>query len=175
MNYLLKLFCIAILFVSSVLNAQTKTDVIVKHTGEKMNVKVLTVGDLINFSYPEETAINSIANNAVSEIDFGNGRVQKCSDKIVVNGEDDWEHVIITNNPDDIKGLVRKGEVRSTSNNTWSFKGKRAVDKKATRKIKKEAAALKACIILIQDQTKTNTTFVTGASSSKYGVAYSYQ
>lgn len=175
MNYFLKLSCPFIFFFSSVLNAQSKTDIIVKHNGEKLNVKVLTVGELITYSYPDEVVINSIANIAVSEIDFSNGRVQKCSEKIVVNGVDDWEHVIITNNPDDIKGLVRKAEVRSTSNNTWSFKGKMAVDKKATRKIKKEAAALKACVILIQDQTKTNTTFVTGASSSKYGVAYSYQ
>lgn len=154
---------------------QPNSDVIVKHTGERLKVKIVSVDETITFTYLDETATNSLSLNCVSEIIFGNGRIQKCSEKIIVSGEDDWEKVIITNNPSDVKCLVRKGEVRSTANNTWSFKGKMSLDKKATRKIKKEAAELKADIILIQDQTKTNTTFVTGASSSKYGIAYSYE
>lgn len=170
-----RLFFLFFVFLGVTGFRQVKNDVIVKHNGDRLSVKVLTVDEKVTFTYPDETVSNTISLNCVSEIIFSNGRVQKCSDKIEVNGEDDWEKVIITNNPNDVSCLVRKGEVRSTANNTWSFKGKMSLDKKATRKIKKEAASLKAYIILLQDQTKTNTTFVTGASSSKYGIAYSYQ
>jgi len=59
--------------------------------------------------------------------------------------------------------------------NSWNFKSKEGVDKKATMKFKKQAAALKAHIILLQDQTKLNPTLISGASSSKNGVAYGYE
>lgn len=156
--------------------AQNNTsDVIVKHNGDRLNVKIISVNDNISFTYPNETSVNAISKNCVKEIDFSTGRVEHCSDKIFVSGEGDWEKVIITNNPDDIKGLVRKGEVSSTASNTWNFSGKAGVDKKATMKIKKEAAALRAHIIFIQDQEKKNGSLISGATSSKSGVAYGYE
>lgn len=154
---------------------QPNNDIIVKHTGENLNVKIISVDEKITFTYPNENVTQTIAKSCVQEIKFSSGRVQQCSEKVVVNGEEDWEKVIITTNPDDVNGLVRKGEVRSSSSNSWNFKSKEGVDKKATMKIKKEAAALKGHIILLQDQVKKNETILSGASSDKYGVAYGYK
>ncbi len=161
--------------VSTTLFARVKTDTQVKHNGERLNVKIISADGKVTSTYPGEAATNTLSLNPVSEIIFSTGRIQKRTEKIVVNGKDDWEKVIIALNPDDVKDIVRKGEVRSTANNTWGFKGKMSPDKKAIMKIKKATAELRNHIILIQEQVKTNTTFVTGGSSSKYGVAYVYQ
>lgn len=159
----------------SIAHAQPSSDIILKHTGERLNVKIISVDEKITFTFPNETASQTISKNCVREIIFSSGRVQEITEKIVIKGKDDWEKVIITTNPEDVKCLVRKGDVRSSASNTWNFKGKEGVDRKATMKIKKEAAELKAHIILIQDQTKTNETIFSGASSDKYGVAYGYE
>lgn len=166
-------FMLALLLM--VAKAQPATDIIVKHTGEKLNVTIVSVDDKITFTYPSEKAVQSISKNCVREVIFSSGRVQEITEKVVVSGEDDWKKVIITNDPEDVKCLVRKGEVSGSANNTWSFKSKKGVDDKATMKIKKQAAKLKAYIILIQDQTKTGETVLTGASSDKSGVAYGYE
>jgi hypothetical protein len=172
MKQLISIYFILLVFAA---NAQTSNDIIVKHTGENFNVKIISVDEKITFTYLNENATQTIGKNAVREIIFSSGRIQQCSEKIVVKGEDDWGKVIITLEPDDIKGLVRKGEVLSSSSNSWNFKSKEGVDKKSTKKIKKDAAALKGHIILLQDQTKNNATFWDGASSSKNGVAYGYE
>jgi hypothetical protein len=155
--------------------AQPATDIIVKHTGERLNVKIISVDEKIVFIYPGETANQTVFKNCVREIIFSSGRVQEITEKIIIKGEDDWEKVVITSDPEEVKCLVRKGDVRSSASNSWNFKSKKGVDKKATMKIQKEAAELKACFILITDQTKKNETIFSGASSDKYGVAYGYE
>ncbi|MFZ4412000.1 MAG: hypothetical protein ACOYOV_02870 [Bacteroidales bacterium] len=170
-----KLILIYFVLLFSTVYAQTNNDIIVKHTGERLNVKIISVDEKITFTFPNENVTQVIGKNCVKQIIFNSGRIQECSEKIVIKGEDDWEKVIISTDPEDIKGLVRKGEVRASASNTWNFKGKEGIDKKATMKIKKEAASLKGHIILLQDQTKKNQTIYSGASSDKYGTAYGYE
>lgn len=150
-------------------------DIVVQHSGDSLKVRVISVDDKVVFKYLNEGASNFLSNNCINKIIFGSGRIQKFDDKVVIIDSKDWEKVIITTNPDDIKCLVRKGEVRASSSNDWNFKGKMGIDKKATMKIKKEAAKMKAHVILLEDQYKKNMTFWSGATSSKYGIAYSYE
>ena len=157
------------------LYAQNNVDIIVKHSGERLNVKVITADDEITFNYQDETVINSISKNCVKEIIFSSGRTQSFSEKIIITGKADWEKVVITNNPEDVKCLARKGDITASASNTWNFKSKAGVDKKAAEKMKKEAAAMKAHIILIQGQNVANENFWTGSSSLKNGVAYGYE
>ncbi len=161
---------------SIVAQAQVNYDVIVKHTGEKLEVKVSLVDDeKITYTYLNENVLLTIGKNCVKQIIFSSGRVQECSAKITVKGINDWEKVIITTNLDDVKGLIRKGEVSSSASNDWNFKSKEGIDKKATMKIKKKAAAMYGHIIFLQDQRKKNMTLISGASSDKYGVVYGYE
>lgn len=155
--------------------SQPQNDIIVKHNGEKLNAKITAVDDKITFTYPGETVINTLSKNCVKEIIFSSGRIQECTTKIIILGEDDWEKVIFTSNPEDVKCLVRKGEVSASASNSWNFKSKDGVDKKASMKIKKEAAVMKAHIILLLDQHKEGETLLTGSSSSKSGIAYGYE
>ncbi|MEC5173660.1 hypothetical protein [Chryseobacterium nepalense] len=159
------------LFLSQNLN----TDIIINHSGDSLKVNIMSVDDIIIYNFPNESVSNSISKNCINKIIFSSGRIQKFDEKVIINGVKDWEKVIITTNPNDIKCLKRKGEVSSTSSNDWNFNGKVAIDKKATMKIKKEAAKLNAHVIFLEDQYKTNMTFWSGATSSKYGVAYSYE
>ncbi|MBJ6119008.1 hypothetical protein JAO76_12445 [Pontibacter sp. BT310] len=161
---------------------ERKPDTITKLNGESMEVLVSTVGDKeISFVYLNETVTNVINKNQVKEIKFASGRVQKFSEKIVINGEQDWEKVIVTTLESDVAGLVRKGEVRAKASGGSTFSNQANIDEKATMKLKKEAAAMGAHIILIQSQ-KTETGGYSGAGgmgtvpkSLKQGVAYSYQ
>ena len=128
-----KLLCISILLLFIKISfAQPATDIIVKHTGERLNVKIISVDEKIVFVFPNETANQTVFKNCVREIIFSSGRVQEISEKIIIKDKDDWEKVIITTDPEEVKCLVRKGDVRATASNTWNFKGKEGVDKKAT-------------------------------------------
>lgn len=156
------------------LSQKLHDDVIINHSGDSLKVNISSVDDMIIYNFPNESINNSLSKNCINKIIFSSGRIQQFDEKIIINSIKDWEKVIITTNPNDVKCLIRKGEVRSTSSNDWNFNGKVAIDKKATMKIKKEAAKLNAHIILLEDQYKTNMTFWSGATSSKYGIAYGY-
>ena len=165
-----------LLSLSSFLSAQiSKEDVILKINGESLRVNIISVDEKISFNYPNEKIISSLSKNCISKIIFSSGRTENFSEKIIVNGVQDWEKVLITTNPEDVKCLVRKGEVRASANNTWNFDSAMTVEKKSMEKFKKEATKLKAHIILIEDQFKKGTTYWEGDVSSKYGIAYGYE
>jgi len=170
----MRILLLLLTFYGQLFLSQKLNDVIINHSGDSLKVYISSVDDIIIYNFPNESINNSLSKNCINKIIFGSGRIQQFDEKIVINGIKDWEKVIITTNPDDVKCLTRKGEVRATSSNDWNFNGKVAIDKKATMKIKKEAAKLNAHIIFLEDQYKTNMTFWSGATSAKYGVAYSY-
>lgn len=169
------IFFFLMFFASNIVLAQNESDVIVTHTGEKLNVNVISVDNDIEYSYPGETVINSIGKYCVKEVDFKSGRKQKITEKIIIDGEKDWEKVIITTNIDDISCLVRIGDIIAGASNTWNFKNKKQVDKTAMIKFKKEAATMGAFMVLLVSDTKSRGNLVSGASSLKNGVAYGYQ
>ena len=57
------------------------------------------------------------------------------------------EDIIITRNPEDIKGLTRLGDVSSEASRLYGKQSK--LRDEATKKLKKEAAKLGASIVLI--------------------------
>ena len=80
---------------------------------------------------------------------------------------------MITNNPDDIEGLVKKGELHVKSTATTIFPGAQKIDAKATKKIKEKAAGMGAHIVYIH--TQTNDRGIRRVNRSiKSGVAYGY-
>ena len=75
------------------------------------------------------------------------GRRSKGSERVRISNANDWQKVILTNNPEDIVGLSKKGDLYQKSTATTIFSGSQKIDAKATRKIKQHAAALGAHII----------------------------
>jgi len=128
-------------------NAQDKMK---KHSGETLDVKVLRVNDLtINYKYPGEDAEQTIGKLAVAEITYSSGRKETISDKIVVNGKDDWEKVQIITDKAQILGLKKGGEVRGKTSGLLSYNTAGSADKKATKRIKQDAAEMSAPFILL--------------------------
>ena len=62
--------------------------------------------------------------------------------------DNSWEKVIVTRNPDDVKGMTRIDDVSASAHMFFGDPG--SLRKTATNKIKQEAAKLGATIVLIQ-------------------------
>jgi hypothetical protein len=64
---------------------------------------------MVEFTYPNEDAINSEYKNSLSKIIYSSGREENCAGKkklAIVNGAEDWEKVQITDNTDDVKVVI---------------------------------------------------------------------
>ena len=93
-------------------NAQT-ADKLVKHSGEKIDVKVVKVGETtIIYKYPGEDAEQTIGKFAVASITYGSGRTEEISEKIVIDGKGDWEKVQILTDKSQVIGLKKGEEVK---------------------------------------------------------------
>jgi hypothetical protein len=151
-------------------NAQDKMK---KHSGETLDVKVLRVNDFtINYKYPGEDAEQTIGKLAVAEITYSSGRKEAISDKIVINGKDDWEKVQIITDKAQVLGLKKGGEVRGKTSGLLSYNTAGSADKKATKRIKQDAAEMNAPFILLTGDK--NDGF--GVKQAiKDGVVYSYK
>ena len=90
--------------------AFSQNDKMTKHNGEKLEVKVLKVGETtITYKYPGEDAEQTIGKYAVANIVYGtSGRKEEISEKIVISGEDDWEKVQILTDKAQVIGLKRE-------------------------------------------------------------------
>lgn len=150
-----------------------QNDVILKHTGDKVDVKVLKVGETtITYKYPGEDAEQVIGKFAVASITYGSsGRKEVISEKIVIASKDDWEKVEILTDKTQVLGLKEGETVRGKTSGMLSYNTAGSADKKATKKIKEAAAELGApFILLVSDK---NDGF--GVKQSiKNGVVYTY-
>ena len=157
------------LFATIVTFAQDK---MYKHTGEKLDVKIIKVGEfVINFTYPNETAEQTIAKYAVAKIEYGSGRKEDITEKIVVSGKDDWEKVVILEDVAATVGLKRQGEIKGKTAGMLSYRTAGNADKKSMERLKKEAAELGAPFILLTSEKDSRWT----TQSIKKGFAYSYK
>jgi hypothetical protein len=171
MKKLILLFLLALagLFVF----AQTP-DKLKKHSGQTLEVKVTKVNETtINYKYPGEEAEQTISKFAVASITYGaSGRVEEISEKIVISGKDDWERVEILTDPSEVIGLKKGEEIRGKTSGYFSYNTAGSADKKATRKIKEEAAELMAPFILLTTDKSDNQ----GVKQSiKKGFTYTYK
>ncbi len=125
-------------------------DKMVKHSGESMDVKVVKVGETtITYKYPGEDAEQTIGKYAVSKITYGSGRSETITDKVLVSEKGDWEKVVILTDPSEAIGLKKGEEVRGKTSGMFSYHTAGSADKKATKKIKEEAAEAGAPFILM--------------------------
>jgi hypothetical protein len=152
-------------------------DKIIKHTGDTIDCKVTEVLENgVKYCYKDETVVNTVSKNMVSQIIFSSGRVQKVTDKIIVTNEGDWQKVIITNLESDITGLKKVGEIQSKANSGWSTTSVGKMQAKALEKLKKEAAKQGAFIVLILTETSQAGHYgVSGGTKASFiGTIYSY-
>lgn len=168
-----KIFLVAFLIGVAVTSTSAQivnNDTISKLTGERIAVKIINTGDnSVTFSYPGETMTNTISKNLIKEIKYSSGRIEKVSEIIVINGEKDWEKVVLTEQPSDIDGLVKKGDIsKSSANLGFVYTPVKKSEEKLHMQIKKEAAKLGAHVVLISPM-------IVSTSFMLKGTAYGYK
>ena len=171
-----KFLLLAVAFLGFAANAQV--DKIYKHNGEVVDGKVVKLEEYtVIFKYDGEDAENTIGKYAIEKIVYGKtGRVEEVTEKIVINGEADWEKVVILEDKAYIAGLKKEGEVRGKTGLINYHTGNTG-DKKAEKKLKIEAAKM-GCPFILQTADKSTV----GASSNslggsqviKKGIGYKY-
>lgn len=171
-----KLLVLAVMLVTAVVSAQT--DKIYKHNGEVVDGKVIRNEEyVIVFKYDGEDAENSMSKYAIEKIVYGKtGRTEDVTEKIVVNGEDDWEKVVIFEEKDYIAGLKKVGEVRGKTG-LINFQTGNTGDKKADKKLKMDAAKQGCPFVLMTADKSTvgaNSNALGGSQNIKKGIAYKY-
>jgi sRNA-binding regulator protein Hfq len=171
-----KIILIALLSFSAIVSAQV--DKIYKHNGETVDGKVIRLEEYtVVFKYDGEDAENVIGKYAIEKIVYGkSGRVEEVTEKIVVNGEADWEKVVILEEKSYIAGLRKVDEIRGKTGLINYHTGNTA-DKKAEKKLKMAAAAM-GCPFILQTADKTtvgaNSNSLGGSQAIKKGLAYKY-
>lgn len=158
--------------------ANAQNDVITKHSGEIVEGKVIRLDEFtITFKYEGEDAENTIGKYAVEKIVYGKTkRVEEVTEKIVINGEEDWEKVVILEDKSYIAGLKKVGEVRGKTG-LINFQTGNTGDKKAQKKLKMDAAKLGSPFILLTADKTTvgaSSNSLGGSQAIKTGVAYKY-
>lgn len=171
-----KFLLLAVTFLGFAANAQV--DKIYKHNGEVVDGKVVKLEEYtVIFKYDGEDAENTIGKYAIEKIVYGKtGRVEEVTEKIVINGEADWEKVVILEDKAYIAGLKKVDEVRGKTGLINYHTGNTG-DKKAEKKLKIEAAKM-GCPFILQTADKSTV----GASSNslggsqviKKGIGYKY-
>jgi hypothetical protein len=149
-----------------------QTDKMFKHTGEKLDVKIIKVGEFtISYSYPNEVAEQTIGKYAVAKIEYSSGRKEDITEKIVINDKDDWEKVIILEDVSNTVGLKRQGEIRGKTSGMLSYRTAGNADRKSMERLKKEAAELGSPFVLVTSEKDSKWS----TQSIKKGFAYSYK
>jgi sRNA-binding regulator protein Hfq len=171
-----KIIFMVLMAVSAIASAQV--DKIYKHSGEVVDGKVVKLEEYtIIFKYDGEDAENTVGKYAVEKIVYGKtGRVEEVTEKISISGESDWEKVVILEDKAYISGLKKSGEVRGKTG-LINFQTGNTGDKKASKKLKMDAAKM-GCpfILLTADKTTVgaNSNALGGSQAIKTGVAYKY-
>lgn len=143
-----------------------------KHSGEKLDVKILKVGEFtISYTYPNETAEQTIGKLAVAKLEYASGRKEEITEKIDIVDKADWEKVMILEDVSASVGLKKQGEIRGKTAGLVSYRTSGNADKKAMERLKKEAAELGAPFVLLTSEKDSRFT----TQSIKKGFAYSYK
>ena len=158
--------------------ASAQVDKIFKHSDEIVEGKVIRLDEYtIVFKYDGEDAENTIGKYAVQKIIYGKTKRQEdVTEKITINGEDDWEKVVVLEDKGYIAGLKKVGEVRGKTG-LINFQTGNTGDKKAQKKLKMDAAK-QGCPFVLMTSDKTtvgaNSNAIGGTQAIKTGVGYKY-
>jgi sRNA-binding regulator protein Hfq len=167
---------LALIFGFNSVSAQE--DLITKHSGEVVKGRVVKLEEYtIVFKYEGEDAENTISKYAVEKIVYGkSGRLEEVTEKIIINGEEDWDKVVILEDKGYISGLKKGDEVRGKTG-LVNFQTGNTGDKKAEKKLKMDAAKLGCQFILLTSDKTTvgaNSNAIGGSQAIKKGVGYKY-
>jgi len=105
--------CLLLLSFLFCLKGSAQLDTIYFHKGTTLPVNLTKIGDLtVTYKYPNEDAENEVGKYAIQKIVIGkSGGIEEVTEKININGEEDWEKVVPLDNVNQAAGLKKIGEV----------------------------------------------------------------
>ena len=132
-----------------------QVDVIPKHSKDTASGKVVRVGEyIVVYKYDGEDAENPISKYSIEKIVYGkSGRVQDFTEKIVVNGVNDREKVVILKEKSCVADPKKGGEVRGKTR-LINLQTGNTGEKKVEKKLKMAAAAI-GCPFIPMTSDKT--------------------
>ena len=150
-----QLLFISILFLS--VNSIQAQDKVVLRTGDTLTVNVTkNTETAIEFTYPNETAVNEKQKRDISFIIYASGRREEIKQQGIaipeISGEDDWEKVVVTSNRDDVAGLSKVKSLSVSAGNGGVFDSASKAHEKAIKKLKKKVAKMKFGVVLITSE-----------------------
>lgn len=173
-----KVLLLAVLLVNAALCLHAQTDKLYLHNGKEIEGKVIKVDEFyINYKYVGEDAEQVISKMAVHRVKYNSGREEDISEKIVVNGKEDWEKVEMLIDKAQIVGLKKLDEVQGKTMGYFSgYTSSAGADKRSMKKLLEAAAEMKAPFVYLtadKDATAGNRGAY-GTQGNKKGIAYTY-
>ncbi len=171
-----KITFILVLLLSTFIVSQAQ-DQITLHNGNIAKGQVLESNQsYIKFMYEGESTVTIIGKIAIANIKYRSGRLENCTEKIVINNpKKEYDKIFILREEEDSEGLVRVKELTSKSGGFWSWSDNEGrYLKKNLKKLQIAAAEMGGCAILITSQIGNNGNLFTSAHSNVSAIVYKY-
>ena len=160
-----------------VFTASFAQDEVTLHNGTIIKGKVLENEPThIKFMYEGEDVASTLGKVAIASIKYQSGRVEECSQKIVINDpKKDYEKIQVLREKDECVGLVRVQEFTEKSGGAWSLgatSGKYM--QKTIKKLQKKAVELGGCAILITSEESKGASLFRNPDARVSAIVYKY-
>lgn len=158
-------------------SAQEKNDLIIMHSGDSVECKVVGLSDgKVSYKFLGEDLVNTVSNKSFLKIELASGRVIEGSPLVLVLDEDDWQKVVLTSNPDDVVGLTKvELDLRAKGSSLTIWKTNNKDVQEAEENIKKMAASHQCHIVFVRDKTRNGAALGwQGSNSEITGYGYRY-
>lgn len=151
-------------------------DKIFLHGNTVIEGKVIRLDDFtIVYKYEGEDAEQIVSKRVVEKIEYNSGRTESISEKVVINGKEDWEKVEILLDKSEIVGLKKVGDVTGKTSGYFSgYVSGAGADKRANKKILEAAAAMGCPFVYMVSDNANSGAFSYGKQSLKKGIGYTY-
>lgn len=163
------IFSLAYLKLSALFNfdsaAISQYDKILTYSHQVYIVKIQNITpSLILYLYPFNTDLHSLNRNEISQIQYADGTIDiflPLTDKkgfdyeivdtarIIIRSKHDWEKVALTEEPEDIAGMVEKGKITALYQADYVNAGNEYLEKNARIILRKKAANLNTPVVFL--------------------------
>lgn len=171
-----KIILFGIMIMMSMLNC-VASDEVTLHNGNVIKGKVVdNEPSYIKFIYEGEDVPASIGKVAIFSIKFNSGRIENCTEKVVINDPKvDYEKINVFREKEDVIGLYRMKEISAKSGGEFAISDKEGrYIAKTIKKLQIIAAKMGGCAILITSQTGNSGSFWKNPHSAMTAVVYAY-
>lgn len=165
--------------VASISMLFAQNDQIFFHNGKTIDANVSLVDDFkVIYKYVGENAEQTSSKLTIAKIIYSSGREEEISEKVEINGKDDWEKVTLLMDKSETVGLKKVGDVQGKTTGFFSsYTSAAGTDKRSVKKLLMAAAELGAQFVYLtadKDSKGGMQSGSYGAQGNKKGIAYTY-